>query len=155
MTDSKIFSLTEHSLPDITNIAGAQNTQNQTVTLLKIDLPDILRTHAETLMEFYKRGRNSLIPTLNAVPTSTKCNFSSTSAIYIGVFDNVSYGVYDDYDKFLKSKTYWHASSVNQKEFETHDAALRFARTGVAQLNGIPENSIPPMKSPVNWRQKI
>lgn len=153
MTDSKLLSLTEKDFSDIANIAGVQNPQNQTVTLLKIDLPDILRAHAETLMEFYEKGRDSLNPTSNAVPTSTRCNFPST--IYTGIYDRVSYGVYDNYDKLLKSKTYWNASSVKQKEFETHDAALRFARTGVAQLNGIPENSIPSMKSPVNWRQKI
>ena len=38
MTDSKIFSLIENSLTDITNIAGVQSTRNQTVTLLKSDM---------------------------------------------------------------------------------------------------------------------
>ena len=153
MTDSKIISLTENSFSDIANIAGVQNPQNQTVTFLKIDLPDILRAHAETLMEFYERGRNSVLYTPNAVPQSPKGNFSSTS--YVGVFDRNSYGVYNDQDKFLKSKNYWNASSVKHQAFETRDEALRFARTGVAQLNGVTENTIPSMQFAINWRQKI
>lgn len=64
----------------------------------------------------------------------------------MGVFDRNSYGVYNDQDKFVKSKNYWNASSLKHQEFETRDEALRFARTGVAQLNGITENAIPSMQ---------
>ena len=130
MTDSKIFSFTENSLLNIINIGGVQPTQNQTITLLKIDLPDVLRAHAETLMKFYERGRNSVLPTSNAVPQSPQGNFSRTS--YVGVFDHIEYGVYNVQDKFLKSKNYWNASSVKHRGFETRDEALKFARTGVA-----------------------
>lgn len=70
MSDSKLISLTENSFSDIANIAGVQNPKNQTVILLKIDLPDILRAHAETLTEFYERGRNSVLHTTNAVSQS-------------------------------------------------------------------------------------
>ena len=86
--------------PTITElIAEVQNPKNQTVTFLKIDLLDILRTHAETLMEFYERGHKYQV-------------------------------------------------------FETRDEALKFARTGVAQLNGVTE-ATPFMQFAINWRQKI
>ena len=86
--------------PTITElIAEVQNPKNQTVTFLKIDLLDILRTHAETLMEFYERGRKYQV-------------------------------------------------------FETRDEVLKFARTGVAQLNGVTE-ATPFMQFAINWRQKI
>lgn len=153
MTDCQICSLTENLNADVTRISGAQNTQNQTIMILTIDLSDMLRITAENMKWSYDWGRSSV----NGMPTTvlpqSQCTF--TSKIYVGIYDNVSYGVYDDNDKLQKSMGYWHPANVNSQEFASYEEAFDFARNGVAKLKGVPVNSIPDMKCALNWRQKI
>ena len=152
MTDSQIFSLTENISSDI-NISEEQNTQNQTIMVLKIDLSDILRTNAENMRWAYALGRSSLNSTSAFVPPPPQYNCKSK--IYTGIFDAAAYGVYDDNDKLQKSKQYWHSNNVESQEFASYDEALHFAKAGIASLKGINEKDVPPMKTSVNWRQKI
>lgn len=123
---------------------------NQTITVVNIDLADILRAHFESIKQSLEWGQNH--PNLT---TSTSHLSAVDSTPYLGIFDKSSYGVYDDTDKFLSSKKYWDSPSVKQQEFSSYDEALLFARNGVAHLNGIPANTVTDMQYPLNWRQKI
>ncbi len=126
---------------------------NQTITNIKIDFSDVVRSSFEVFKMAYDLGRNSFSgvqESINLIPMP-----DSISKLYVGVYDQTSYGVYDDPNKLQKSKGYWNASSLVNREFELYDDALKFARNGVAQLKGVSANSIPEMQCRVNWRQKV
>lgn len=74
---------------------------------------------------------------------------------YLGAYDCVAYGVYDNVSKHSNSLPYWKKNSYNDDIFDSYEDALEFARNGVSQLSGIPVDQLPPMEGRINFRNRI
>lgn len=115
-----------------------------------IDLAQVLQAHSEGMMRAFMMGQQLRV-SVEESPVSTE-----TSVIqYLGIYDNHAYGVYKDLQRYEESKSFWNSASVQQKAFGTYEEALSFAQQGVAALNKIPVENLPPMKRPVDWMQRI
>lgn len=115
-----------------------------------IDLAHVLQAHSEGMMRAFMMGQQMCVPVENS-PVSTEASVGQ----YLGVFDNHAYGVYEDPQRYEESKSFWNSTSVQQKAFGTYEEALSFAQQGVAALNQLPVDSLPPMKRSVDWMQRI
>lgn len=125
---------------------------NPTVTLLQIDMAEVLKAHAETMLMALKTGYSYGAATKSSGQYKRNTN---VGAGFVGIYDKMAYGVYSDMEKLQESMRYWNAETVVQKVFATYDEAYRFARNGVAKLSGIVESNILEMLYSINWRQSV
>ena len=126
---------------------------NPTVTLLQIDMAEVLKAHAETMLMALNTGY-SYGSASKTTEQYQRSNFE-TAKEFIGIFDKTAYGVYSNVAKLQDSMRYWNGETVAQQVFATYDEAYNFARTGVAKLSGIAESNIPEMLHGINWRQSV
>lgn len=125
---------------------------NPTVTLLQIDMAEVLKAQAETMLMALNTGYSYG----SAMKTSGKYE-RNTNAVeeFVGIFDKKSYGVYSNKEKLQESMRYWNDETVVQQVFSTYEEAYSFARNGVSSLCGIVESNIPEMLHGINWRQSV
>lgn len=74
---------------------------------------------------------------------------------YLGIYDSVAYGVYDNMQKLKISMPYWKKSSYTDESFDNYEDALEFAQDGVSQLSGVPVEHFPPIEGAINYRNRI
>lgn len=117
-----------------------------------IDLAQILRAHSESMLRAFQMGQQFQIPLEASAIIASE---STAGESFLGVFDQNSYGVYQNPQKYEESKPFWNTASCRQKVFGTYDEALAFARQGVAELTQMPVESVPPMQYPMDWRERI
>jgi len=125
---------------------------NPTVTLLQIDMAEVLKAHAESMITALKTGYNYGAATKSSGQYKGNTNAGTR---FVGIYDKTAYGVYSDMEKLQESMRYWNAETVVQEVFSTYDEAYRFARNGMAKLSGIVEGNIPEMLHGINWRQSV
>lgn len=125
---------------------------NPTTSLsMRLDVAELLRIQAQSMFEAYYLGARS---TSLAIPQQSNAEMFGVD-VYLGVYDDEAYGVYNNVEKYNKSEIFWHVGSQCKQTFATYDEALDFARNGVASFNHIDVKDVPPLKTACNWRQKI
>lgn len=119
---------------------------------VNIDLAQILRAHSEGMLRAFQMGQQLQVSIEAPVITA---NESAAGELFLGVFDQNSYGVYQNPQKYEESKPFWNTASCRQQTFDTYEEALAFARQGVAELTQMPVECVPPMQHQIDWRERI
>lgn len=125
---------------------------NQTITLLQINMAEVLKAHAETMLTALQTGYSYGVATKSSGQYNRDTNPVEG---FVGIFDKTAYGVYANIAKLQDSMRYWNAETVVQQVFATYEEAYSFARNGVAKLSGIAEDNLPEMLHGINWRQSV
>ena len=120
-----------------------------------IDLADVMRAYADGMFRAFQMGQEARRNETTEMVMSGNESSCLPSQKYIGIYDDSAYGVYSNLQKLEASKTYWNEALTRYCEFSSYEAALEFAKRGVASYMGTPVHTIPDPQYPVDWRQSV
>ena len=132
---------------------------NRTATLstsspyVILDVAEMMRAYAEGMQRAFQMGWETRLHDESMAGSSSEAIIEDQ--LYYGIYDDVSYGVYQNKRKLEASRRFWHKDSLQWQRFLDYDEALAYACKGVAERKAVSVDLLPPMQYPVDWRQMV
>lgn len=131
------------------NTASADNMDNIKVVL---DVAEMMRAYYEGMSVAFNLGWEAR---LHDESLRRSCFAGTDASGYMGVYDDVSYGVYHDKNKLEASRRFWHMEKLSMEAFATYGEALTYAKNGIAGYRGVSVDQLPNMQYEIDWRQMV
>ncbi len=134
----------------------------QYIIHVNVDIAAVIQAITESRVRAFELGQqarllaaNGLINGENIVGKNQNLGGDSVEEEFIGVYDQYSYGVYDDALAYNNSHKYFHKDSMGFGRFSSYEEACDFAKSGVAKLRNMVFEQVPDLDRDTNWRQVI
>lgn len=120
-----------------------------------LDVAEVMRAYSEGMQRAFQMGWEARLHDewLACPPSETEMVAEDHG--YWGIYDDASYGVYQNRKKLEASERFWHKDTLRWRTFPSYDEALEYARKGIAEFKGVPVDVIAPMQHNVDWRQLV
>lgn len=125
-------------------------------THVVLDVAEMMRAYAEGMQRAFQMGWEARMHDVwlaSCPPAETEV--VTEDQVYWGVYDDVSYGVYQDRKKLETSERFWHRDHLCWQTFPSYEEALQYARKGIADIKVVSVDMIPPMQYSIDWRQMV
>lgn len=136
--------------------------QPQFVVHVNVDVAAVIQAITESRVRAFELGQQARLLAVNLpnsgpdiVDKAQNVWGNSAEAEFIGVYDQYSYGVYDDEIAYDSAHKYFHKDSIGFGTFLSYEEAVAFAKSGVAKLRNIVFEEVPDLENDINWRQRI
>ena len=134
----------------------------QCIIHVNVDMAAVIQAITESRVRAFELGQKARLLVEN-VPlggeniVDENQNFFGNLAEekFIGVYDQYSYGVYDNVLVYDNAHKYFHKDSMGFGRFLSYKEAFDFAKAGVAKLKNKMFEQVPDLERDINWRQVV
>lgn len=134
----------------------------QCIIHVNVDMAAVIQAITESRVRAFELGQQVRLLAAN-VPiggeniVGENQNFLGNPAEeeFIGVYDQYSYGVYDNILAYDNAHKYFHKDSMGFGRFSSYKEAFDFSKSGVAKLRNMFFEQVPDLDRATNWRQVV